>query len=341
MSSLRVGIIGAGRIGQLHAKNILQSSSVELRAISDVFLDGVKGSSLEKEVAYLTTDYKDLIKDPEIDAVLICSPTDTHVDIIVEAAAAGKHIFCEKPISFSIDETKRALQAVAKANVKFQVGFNRRFDKNFRKVSDTVRAGQIGDPHIIRVTSRDPEAPPASYIQRSGGMFMDMTIHDFDMIRYLSNKNVVEVYVKAANLVDPVIGECGDVDTAIITLTFEDGSLAVIDNSRKAVYGYDQRVEVFGNNGAVSANNERLSSVEISTDQSVLLDKPKNFFLDRYEDAYVDELNSFVEAILGNKEVECTGEDGFQAEILAHAARKSWEEKRAVVVSELVEEVVG
>lgn len=335
LKKLNLAIIGAGRIGQLHANNILQMNTANLIAVSDVNLEHIKGSNLEKAVNYVTTDYTKVLENKEIDAVLICTSTDSHVQIIIEAAAAGKHIFCEKPISFNIEETKKALQAVAEADVKFQIGFNRRFDKHFRKVYETVDAGVIGEPHILKVTSRDPEPPPKSYIERSGGLFIDMTIHDFDMMRYLSGAKVREVFVKGSNLVDPEIGGCGDIDTAIITLTFEDGSLGVIDNSRKADYGYDQRIEVFGSQGAASANNERLTNVEISTNQSIVIDKPKYFFLDRYHDAFIEELHSFVEAVLTDQPVRCSGEDGFQAELLAHAANLSLRENRSVKITEI------
>ncbi|MFS0821520.1 inositol 2-dehydrogenase [Bacillus sp. 1P02SD] len=340
MGVVNVGIIGAGRIGQIHAGNILQSESVKLKAISDVYLDHVKGTKLEATVDYLTNDYREILADPEIDAVFICSSTDTHFDIIVEAANAGKHIFCEKPISFNIQETQRAIEAAKEASVYFQVGFNRRFDKHFRKAFEEVRKGTVGQPHIIKITSRDPEAPPEAYVQRSGGMFIDMTIHDFDMIRYLSGQNATEIYVNAANLVDPMFGRHDDVDTAIITVTFEDGSLGVIDNSRKAAYGYDQRIEVFGDKGVVTVANEKPTNVEISTDQAVTADKPKYFFLERYQDAYVAELTAFIESIVEKKPVLCNGDDGLQAELLAYAAKLSVKEKRPVTLKEIERNLV-
>ncbi|MCC3356860.1 inositol 2-dehydrogenase [Bacillus sp. REN16] len=335
MGKVKVGIIGAGRIGQIHAGNILQSESVKLKAVSDVYLDHLIGTRLEAAVDYLTNDYREILADSEIDAVFICSSTDTHVDIIVEAAKAGKHIFCEKPISFDFQETHRAIEAVQEAGVYLQVGFNRRFDKHFRKAFEEVRKGTIGQPHIIKITSRDPEAPPEAYVQRSGGMFIDMTIHDFDMIRYLSGQNVKEIYVNAANLVDPMFGRHDDVDTAIITVTFEDGSLGVIDNSRKAAYGYDQRIEVFGDKGVVTVANERPTNVEISSGEAVTVDKPKYFFLERYQDAYVAELNAFIDSIVEKKPVLCNGNDGLQAELLAYAAKLSVKEKRPVSLNEI------
>ncbi|MBS4206179.1 inositol 2-dehydrogenase [Lederbergia citrea] len=335
MKKVTVGIIGAGRIGQLHADNILRSGLFHLKSISDISIDHLKGTHLEQQVPVLTTQTDDILKDPEINAVFICSSTDTHVDFIKACAKAGKHIFCEKPISFHIEETKEALQVVQEAGVKFQVGFNRRFDKHFRKVFETVRAGKIGKPHILKITSRDPQAPDESYIQRSGGMFMDMTIHDFDMIRYLSGREVAEVSVSAANLIDPKFKRNNDVDTAIITLTFDDGSLGVIDNSRQAVYGYDQRIEVFGDEGVVSAENERYTNVQISTKDSITVDHPKYFFLDRYKEAYVAEIAEFAKAIVEEKPLSCSGEDGYKAELIALAAQLSWKEKRSVSLSEL------
>ena len=205
-----------------------------------------------------------MLADPEIGAVIVCSSTDTHADIVIAAAEKGKHIFCEKPVDLTVAKVKKALAAVQKAGVKIQVGFNRRFDHNFRRVRDQVRDGAIGDPHIVRITSRDPAPPPPEYVKVSGGIFLDMTIHDFDMARYLAGSEAVEVYAKGAVLVDPAIGKAGDVDTAVVTITFQNGCIAVIDNSRKATYGYDQRVEVFGSKGRLACTNDTPSSVTLS-----------------------------------------------------------------------------
>lgn len=335
MERVNVGIIGAGRIGQLHAENMLRTNLFYLKALSDIQIDHLVGTHLEKQIPVITTDVNDIFDDEEIDAVFICSSTDTHVDFIERAAEKGKHIFCEKPVSFNIEETKKALKVVEEAGVKLQVGFNRRFDKHFRKVYETVRNGIIGSPHIIKITSRDPQPPHEEYIKRSGGMFMDMTIHDFDMIRYLAGKEVVEVSVKAANLVDPIFEKYNDIDTAITTLTFEDGSLGVIDNSRQALYGYDQRIEVFGNLGVVSAENERYTNIQIATKESITLDHPKFFFLDRYKDAFLEEIQEFAKAIIEEKPLSCSGVDGYKAELIALAAQKSYKEKRSVSISEL------
>lgn len=331
---LTVGIIGAGRIGQLHANNILQSDQFNLKAIADIKIDHLASSHLAKSIPVLSTDADELISDEEIDAIIICSSTDTHVDFIKKAAKAGKHIFCEKPISLNIDATKEALEVVAQSGVKFQSGFNRRFDKNFRNVYSSIRSGKIGEPHIIKITSRDPEIPPEDYIKVSGGLFIDMTIHDFDMARYLAESEVTEVSVKAANLVDPVFGKYDDVDTAVIVLTFENGVIGVIDNSRRAVYGYDQRIEVFGSKGVVTANNEKKTTVTIATEEETSSDNPKYFFLERYHEAYVTEIEAFAKAILNDEPIACTGEDGYKAELLAYAAKISKEENRSVKLSE-------
>jgi myo-inositol 2-dehydrogenase/D-chiro-inositol 1-dehydrogenase len=336
MTKITLGIVGAGRIGKLHAENLAVNRKVRIKTISDVQNDSKLvewASSLGIE--NVTDDFNEILSDVEIDAILICSPTNTHVPMIIQAAEAGKHIFCEKPISLDYIDSKRALNAAQKANVKLQIGFNRRFDHNFKRVREAVLEGNIGDIHIVKITSRDPSPPPAEYIQGSGGLFMDMAIHDFDMARYLTGSEVVEVSAKGAVLVDPVFGQFGDVDTAIITLKFANGALGVIDNSRKAVYGYDQRVELFGNEGCVSISNDFENSAEWSTSQGVFKDKPKLFFLERYNGAYIDEMNQFVASLLNNQDVLVSGNDGLQAELIAAAAKQSLQENRTVSLSEL------
>jgi myo-inositol 2-dehydrogenase/D-chiro-inositol 1-dehydrogenase len=323
--ALTVGVIGAGRIGKIHVDNLRGISLVRVKSVSDVVIDQLEDWAKEKHIEVLTTNYQDILKDPEINAVFICSPTTTHASLIKEAAAAGKHIFCEKPVSFSVEETEEALTAVETAGVKLQVGFNRRFDPNFRKIRELIQSGAIGTPHILRITSRDPEPPGIDYIKTSGGLFMDMAIHDFDMARYIMGSEIVEVFAHGAVLVDPSIGEAGDIDTAITSLKFANGALGVIDNSRRAAYGYDQRLEIFGDKGAAQADNNRANTVEISTAQHVSKEKPLYFFLERYTQAYMDEVYEFVTAILKNKDVICSGIDGLQAERIAKAAKKSLE----------------
>ena len=328
-----VGIIGAGRIGKLHAENLINNiRNVEVKSIADIYDDKIEGWAHSIGIKNVYSDYHEILNDPEIEAVLICSSTNTHSPIAIEAAKAGKHIFCEKPIDFDLDRIHGVLNAVKAAGVKFQVGFNRRFDHNFMAVKDMILAGKIGDPHIIKVTSRDPESPSAEYAKVSGGMFLDMTIHDFDMVRYLSGSEVYEVYTAATVLIDPAIGEAGDVDTALITLKFKNGAIGVIDNSRKAVYGYDQRVEAFGSKGGITISNDTGSSAVLSTVDGVFCDKPKYFFLERYKDSFITELKDFFKAIEEDTETSVTGLDGLKPVLIALAAKKSLLEGRAVKV---------
>ena len=322
---LRIGVIGAGRIGKLHSNNLANRvPNAQLVCISDVYEPAAKAQAEKLGIAY-TTDYHDILNDPTIDAVFICSSTDTHSPISIEAAKAGKHIFCEKPIDHDLDKIKAVLKEVKKAGVKYQVGFNRRFDRNFKHVHDVVKNGGIGDVQIVKVTSRDPEAPPISYVKGSGGIFVDMTIHDFDMVRYLSGSEVEEVSTFGACLVDPEIGKAGDVDTCIINLKFANGALGVIDNSRQAVYGYDQRIEVFGSKGMISAENETPNNTTYYTADGVYREKPLWFFLERYNDAFIQEETEFVKACLEDTETPVGSFDGLQPVRIAIAAKKSWE----------------
>ncbi|MCM2535035.1 inositol 2-dehydrogenase [Neobacillus pocheonensis] len=337
MSQLTVGIIGAGRIGKLHVDNLRKIPQIHIKSVSDVVINHLKAWAKEKQIEVLTNDYHELLADPEIQAVFICSPTNTHATIIKEAALAGKDIFCEKPVSLSVEETEEALAVVEKAGVKLQIGFNRRYDPNFRKIQIIVKEGRIGQPHILRITSRDPEPPGVDYVKVSGGLFMDMMIHDFDMARYITGSEVVEVSAAGAVLVDPEIGEAGDVDTAIVTLKFTNGALGVIDNSRQAVYGYDQRLEIFGDKGAAQADNNRGTNVEVSSAEFVTKDKPLHFFLERYRQAYIDEVLEFASAILENTEITCTGFDGLQAQRIAKAALESLEKGVPVKLNQAVQ----
>lgn len=334
---LKIGIIGAGRIGKLHAENIMNHvPQAELVAIADVFVDQIKDWAEGLGIKTVTKDYKDILNNSEIEAVLICSPTNTHADFIIEAAKAGKHIFCEKPIDLSADRVKAALNAVKAAGVKLQIGFNRRFDHNHKAVRDAVAEGKVGQPHIIQITSRDPAPPPIEYVKASGGLFLDMTIHDFDMARYLAGSEVEEVYAAGAVLVDPAIGEAGDIDTAVITLKFENGAIGVINNSRRATYGYDQRVEVFGSNGSAEDLNDTPSTRIISNADGIIGEKPKYFFLERYNDSFIEEMKEFVNAVLNDTATPVTGEDGLKPVLIALAAKKSLEENRPVKISEVV-----
>lgn len=335
MKKITIGIIGGGRIGRLHAENLFKMAHVNVKAMSDIYTEALTSWQTDKPVEYITADYHELLEDPEIEAVLVCTSTSTHAEIIIAAAEAGKHIFCEKPISFDLTGTKEVLEAVKKYNVAFQVGFMRRFDHNFRRLYECVEAGEVGDPQMVKITSRDPEPSPREYVMYSGGMPFDMTIHDYDMARFISGSEVEEVYVQGAVLVDNMFAECADIDTAITTLKFKNGALGVIDNSRKAAYGYDQRVEVFGSNGMATADNDYHHTVEVSSGAGIYKDKPKYFFLDRYKKAFETEMEAFVTAITEEKDAPVTGMDGLQAELIAHAADKSLKTGAPVKVKEI------
>lgn len=332
---LVVGVIGAGRIGKLHAENVIKNfQNVEVRSVADVYADKIEEWAKGAGIKNVYSDYKEILNDPEIDAVLICSSTNTHSTITIEAAQAGKHIFCEKPIDYDVDRIHAALEAVEKAGVKFQVGFNRRFDHNFKRVRELINEGKVGDIQIVKVTSRDPQPPSPEYAKVSGGMFLDMTIHDFDMVRYLSGSEVVEVYANAAVLVDPAIGEAGDVDTALISLKFKNGSIGVIDNCRKASYGYDQRIEVLGSKAGVTADNDTPTTAVLSTEDAVYSDKPKYFFLERYMDSFTDEMKEFFDCVINDKTPSVTGIDGLKPVLIGLAAKKSYAEGRPVRLEE-------
>lgn len=334
---ISLGIIGAGRIGKVHAQSIMNHiTSARLKTIADPFMNEETEASLHAlGVSDCTKDYKKILNDPEIDAVLICSSTNTHADISLEAIAAGKHVFCEKPVSQDIAKIREVMGKLKGTKLKYQVGFNRRFDHNFEAVRAAVANGDVGDVHIVRITSRDPAPPPPEYAAVSGGMFLDMTIHDFDMVRYLTASDVVEVFANGAVLVDPLIGKAGDIDTAIISLKMANGALAVIDNSRKAAYGYDQRAEVFGSKGQASVFNDTNSSLILSSETGVHAQKPLYFFLERYMASFTKEVRMFVQAIEQDGPVPVDINDGLQPVLIAAAALRSLKEHRPVLLSEI------
>jgi myo-inositol 2-dehydrogenase/D-chiro-inositol 1-dehydrogenase len=336
MKKIKIGVIGAGRIGKVHVATLaLSVPEAEVIAVTDT--DKTRAISLAEIYSINTVagDYKEIIQNPEIEAVVICSPTDTHTKYIIEAAQAGKHIFCEKPVDLSLDPIQKALDAVEKAGVKLMVGFNRRFDSNFLKTKQMVDEGKVGEPHILKITSRDPAPPPAEYSAVSGGMFLDMTIHDFDMARFIVGSEVTEVYTNATVLVDPEIGKAGDVDTAVIALTFANGAIGVIDNSRKAVYGYDQRLEIFGSKGMVNVDNNYPENHRYYSADGVHKSLPLNFFMDRYTEAYANEMKAFCKALSNNSKLPVSGEDGLVSVAIALAAKKSHDEERPVKLSEI------
>lgn len=335
MKKLKVGIIGAGRIGQVHAKSITYHiPQAEILAISDIYEDGAAKVANELGIPAYYKDYQKILENPDIDAVLICSSTDTHADIACEAAAAGKHIFCEKPVDLTVAKIKKVIEAVDKAGVKLQIGFNRRYDHNFAQIKKLEQDGKIGKLQTIKITSRDPEPPAIEYVKVSGGIFLDMTVHDFDMARFIGGE-VEEVYANATVMVDPAIGEAGDVDTALVTLKFKNGAVGVIDNCRKASYGYDQRLEVFGSKGQATAGNDTPTNVLFIDENGNVSDKPLYFFLERYMQSFTDEMTQFIDCVLNDKPTQTTVYDGLEALRLGLAAKKSVAEHRPVKLSEI------
>ena len=336
-SKIGVGVIGAGRIGKLHIEHLAQNiPEAELVTICSLNPSDIESFAEQFNVPKVTTDYNTLLVDPQIDAVLVTAPTNTHVEISQAAAKAGKHIFCEKPIAFDLEQIDETLAIVEKAGVKFQVGFNRRFDASFKRVREAVASGEIGEPHIMRITSRDPAPPPIEYVKVSGGIFLDMTIHDFDMARYLIGDEVVEVYATGGVRVDPKIGEAGDIDTTVITLRFQNGVIGTIDNSREAVYGYDQRVEVFGSKGMVTAANPLTDTVTFSGSEGSRAASPPYFFVERYQPAFLAELQAFFACIQEDTLPAVTGTDGRAPVVMGFAALKSLRENRPILLSEIL-----
>lgn len=332
--TVRIVVLGTGRIGAMHAEYIDQRvPGAELAGVYDLFTDGAR--TLAERLDCPVAESLEAAFAIEADAVAICTPTDSHIDLMVAAAEQGRAIFCEKPLSLDLAEVDRGLAAVEKAGVALQVGFNRRFDPSHKAVADAVKHGAIGDVHLCAITSRDPAPPPIGYIETSGGLFNDMTIHDFDMARYVTGSDVVEVYARGAVRVDPAIGEAGDIDTAVLLLTHANGALTTIDNSRQAVYGYDQRVEAFGSGGAASSTNHHDFNASLATDQGFRQPPLQNFFLERYTRSYLDQWGAFVEAIDAGTTPPVTGADGRAPLAMAMAANLSMAENRPVRLVEV------
>ena len=335
---VRIGIIGAGRIGQVHIKGIMTGvSGATVTEVADPFIKPEVKTQLEGKGIKVVSDYRELLKNPDIDAVFVCSSTDTHAPVSIDAIKAGKHVFCEKPVDLNpskIEEVRTALKNSPR-KLCFQVGFNRRFDHNFKALRQAVIDGKIGDVQFVRVSSRDPEPPSPNYVRVSGGIFLDMMIHDIDMVRYLSGAEIDEVYARGAVLIDPEIGKAGDVDSATVSIKLSNGALALIDNSRKAAYGYDQRAEVFGSCGSIQNANDCPSTAILSTVNGVDSEKPLHFFLERYMASYQEEVQMFVDAISNGSEVPVGLEDGLKSIKIGLACKKSLAENRPVKVSEI------
>lgn len=339
MKTIKIGIIGAGRIGRVHAENIAKFvPEMEIKTVSDPYMSGETLEFLQRlRIPGLVKDADVILSDPEIKAVVVCSPTDLHAEYAIKAAQAGKDVFVEKPVDYRIERVREVIDAVKRAGVKLQVGFNRRFDHNHRAVYEAVRAGKVGRVNLIKISSRDPAPPSIDYVKVSGGIFYDMMVHDFDMARFLAGSEVTEVFAYGGVLVDPAIGEAGDVDTAVVSLKFENGAMGVIDNSRRAVYGYDQRVEVFGSEGAVMDGNDTPSNAVFYGAEGTVSDTCYKIMWDRYTMAFAAEQKAFAEAVLNGTQTQVTGEDGLAPILIAAAATKSLKEGRPVKLSEITQ----
>ena len=336
MKKVKIGILGMGRIGQVHLENIhYRVNNAEVIAVMN---PSEKGQLFARNLGVpLVSDNPNIVfKNNDIDAVLICSPSNTHAEYIKIAAETGKAILCEKPLDLSLDKIKEILAVTQKNEVPLMVAFNQRFDPDFAKVKETVLQGEIGKMRMIKITSRDPSPPPINFIKSSGGLFLDMTIHDFDMARYITNSEVKEVYAFGKNLVDPAIGKAGDIDTGVVILTFENEVTAIIENSRQAAYGYDQRLEVFGSKGMVQASHNFKDNHILFNETGVHYSRPMDFFMDRYSKSYMNQTNAFIQAIAKDETPPVAGKDGLKATVIALAANKSMKENRPIKLTEIL-----
>jgi myo-inositol 2-dehydrogenase/D-chiro-inositol 1-dehydrogenase len=327
---IRLALFGAGRIGNIHGRNVLLHPQAEMVALHDPYQPNAE--SLSKALGCEQKSVAQIFADDSIDAVMVCSATDTHAELIEQAVDAGKHVFCEKPIDLSLVRVQQVVAKVEASNIVAMVAFNRRFDPSFSLLQQRLASGEVGDVELLSIISKDPAPPPVDYIKVSGGLFRDMTIHDFDMARFLLAEEVSQVSAHASCLVDPAIGQAGDVDTAVITLTTASGKLAQITNSRRASFGYDQRLEVHGSRGLLCAENIKEHMVTSATQQGVITAKPMHFFLERYELAYRAELHAFINALNGESVILPTLHDGLQALLLAEAAMQSIEQGRSIAL---------
>ena len=330
---LNIGLLGAGRIGQLHASNIAGHKDSHLVAVSDIHQPAAESLAQQHNAAATSSD--EIISNPDIDAVLIATSTDTHSDLIEAATSAGKAVFCEKPVDLSLERARQCQKKTSETGQPVMIGFNRRFDPNFSAVKTALLAGEIGKAELLSVTSFDPAPPPVSYVKVSGGLFRDMMIHDFDMTNFIMGEAPVSVHATGSCVVEPEIGAAGDVDTAAVILTYEDGKIAVIKNSRRAVYGYDQRVELLGSDGLLQAQNMLENTLVKSTTQGVISAKPTYFFLERYMPAYIAEWACFVEAVLNKTAMPVTLDDGVAALAMAEAATRSAAERKPVNLADV------
>ena len=330
---VKLALFGAGRIGKIHGRNVMLHPDAKLVALYDPYQPNA--DELSQALGCVQMTPQEIFADPSIDGILVCSATDTHADLIEQAVACGKHVFCEKPIDLSLPRVQQVVDKVKASKIISMLAFNRRFDPNFALLEQRIAAGEVGEIEMVSVISKDPSPPPVDYIKVSGGLFRDMTIHDFDMARFLLGEEVVEVSAQASCLVDGAIGEAGDVDTALVMLRTKSGKLAQISNSRRASFGYDQRIEVHGSLGMLTATNVNEHTLTSYTQDGVNSAKPLHFFLERYEHAYQSEMGGFISAIKGVDVVLPNMEDGLQSLRLAEAALLSVAQKRTVLLSEI------
>lgn len=331
--ALRLALLGAGRIGQVHAQAIASNPNATLAVVADAFPESAR--NLVAKFGGMVSTVGEIADMPDIDAVLICTPTNTHADLIEQFARAGKAIFCEKPVDLNVDRVIACLKVVEETGTQLMVGFNRRFDPHFVALKDTISAGKIGAVEMVNIISRDPGAPPPAYIKVSGGIFKDMTIHDFDMARFLLGEEIESVMASGSVLVDPKIGKLGDYDSASVILTTKSGKQCSISNSRRATYGYDQRIEVHGALGMVAAQNQREVSIELATKDGYSKPPLFDFFMTRYIAAYAAEIAAFVAMITNKTPATPSGQDGLESLIIAEAALLSSKQDRAVKPSEI------
>jgi myo-inositol 2-dehydrogenase / D-chiro-inositol 1-dehydrogenase len=318
---LRIGLLGAGRIGRIHGRNIAAHPRARLAAVADTV--AATAEAVAAAAGSHVRDADSILEEPEIDAVVICTPTDLHADLVERAAKAGKAVFCEKPVDLDAARIRDCLEVVRAAGAKLMIGFNRRFDPSFSMLEKRLRAGEIGAVELVTILSRDPAPPPLDYVARSGGLFRDMMVHDLDMARFLLGEEPVEVHAVGSCLVDPAIGKAGDVDTAAALLKTATGKIAQISCSRRATYGYDQRVEVHGAEGLLTAGNRHATTLTRADASGYISDRALPFFLERYAEAYRHELDSFVAAVLDGAPISPSGEDGLRAQVLADAATEA------------------
>jgi len=331
MKPVKIAVVGAGRIGKMHIENIIQHvPQIQIKTVVDAVDQSVWVRSMN--IAGFTQNLSDVLNDPEIEAVLIASSTSTHVDLIKQVAEARKHIYCEKPIAFSPEALKNIASLVKQNEIKLQVGYNRRFDPQYLEVKKNVSKGAIGEPHIVKLTNRDPERPDLAFVPNSGGLFFDFNAHDFDMVRYVTGLEVEEVYAMGDVLIDPELKKLNDIDTAAITLRLSNRAVCMIDTSRETHYGYDQRLEVFGSKGSIKANNTSPLNTELYTKEGVSSHNPHYSFIERYEHSYVQQFKEFHMAIVEDTEPLVTINDALRAVEIATAAKLSLEENRPVRV---------